>query len=262
MKMPLENVVVFRQNAPAGAPEAKFFEKHDVKITGHVFRIVPLDRHHIDAVARLHREAIPAAFTSFLGESFLKVFYRTLIESRYCFGFSAVDENDNVLGYITGASRLSKFSREFLMRNFLTVPFLILPKLLSWKIIKSVFQSMFMSKQDRKKDLPEAEIVSVAVTTEARGMGIGKCLMNAALAEFVRQSVQQVKVMVGDKLPANEYYLKSGFKWVEHLEFGSKKGNANVYVKQLLESPNTSSLADRYLPRYVVPKFGNVKKIA
>lgn len=259
MKTLLENVVAFRRNALSGGPEAKVSEKQDVKKSEPVFRIIPLSCHHIDAVARLHREAIPSAFTSFLGESFLKIFYRTLIESRYCFGFSAVDENNNVLGYITGASRLSGFSREFLMRNFLTVPFLILPKVLNWKIVKSVFQILLMGRQDRKKDLPEAEIVSVAVMTEARGMGIGKCLMNVAIAEFIRHGVQQVKVMVGDKLPANEYYLKSGFEWAEHLEFGSKKGSANVYVKKLLESPKASPLACRYLPKYFVPKFGHVK---
>jgi hypothetical protein len=71
--------------------------------------------------------------------------------------------------------------------------------------------------------------------------------------------VQQVKVMVGDKLPANEYYLKSGFEWVEHLEFGSKKGSANVYVKKLRASPKTSSLADRYSSKCFVPQFGLAK---
>jgi ribosomal protein S18 acetylase RimI-like enzyme len=260
--MQLEKALAFRQNTLSGGPEAKVFEKHDVKKSKPALRIIPLSYRHIDAVARLHREAIPAAFTSFLGESFLKIFYRTLIESRYCFGFSAVDENDNVLGYITGASRLSGFSRDFLMRNFLTVPFLILPKVLSWKIVKSIFQSLFMSRQDRKKDLPEAEIVSVAVVPQARGMGIGKRLMNVALDEFVRHGVQQVKVMVGDKLPANQYYIKSGFEWVEHLEFGSKKGSANVYVKKLRASPKTRLLADRCSPKCFVPQVGLAKRIA
>ena len=260
MTMLLENTVAFRRNALSGGPRARSFEKHDIKKSELVFRIIPLSYHHIDAVARLHREAIPSAFTSFLGESFLKIFYRTLIESSYCFGFSVVDENNNVLGYITGASRLSGFNRDFLMRNFLTVPFLILPKVLSWKIFKSIFQSLFMGRQDRKKDLPEAEIISVAVVPQFRGMGIGRRLMNVALAEFIQNGVQQVKVMVGDKLPANEYYRKLGFEWVEHLEYGSKKGNANVYVKKLLASPKTSLLADRYPPKnYFVPQFGFAK---
>jgi len=41
------------------------------------------------------------------------------------------------------------------------------------------------------------------------------------------------KVLVGDKLSANEFYRRMGFEFVTHITYNSEKMDANVYMKDL-----------------------------
>ena len=62
------------------------------------------------------------------------------------------------------------------------------------------------------EDLPQAEVLSIAVSSQARGKGIGKVLMKTAMDEFVRRGIKQVKVAVwaGNEV-ANKFYQRCGF---------------------------------------------------
>ena len=88
-----------------------------------------------------------------------------------------------------------------------------MPKVFSFARIKSIIQNLMMPGDHEKMELPDAEVVSVAVDGSLRGTGIGKQLMERAFAEVEKRQVAEVKVSVGEKLPANHYYQKLGFDW-------------------------------------------------
>lgn len=81
-------------------------------------------------------------------------------------------------------------------------------------------------------DLPSAEVLSIAVSEPARGKGIGKALMHAALDEFRRRGIDRVKVAVGDtNQTANAFYRRCGYHLAaerEHHGLGM-----NIYVISL-----------------------------
>ena len=197
--------------------------------------ICPLTDEHIEAIVLLHEKEIRYGFASYLGRDFLKYLYKTFVGFEYGFALLAVDHNGKITGFITGATNLSKFYKRFLQKYSLIAGFLVLPKLLRWKAIKSVYQDLLYPSQEAQRDLPEAEIVSIAVLPKARGQGIGSLLTEAAFGEFKKQGVNKIKVLVGDRLQANEFYCRMGFEFVTHITYKSEKMDANVYVKDLIQ---------------------------
>lgn len=161
------------------------------------------------AVARLHICGISEGFISSLGERFVRYLYQGISESDDAFGFVAV-RDEKVLGFIACAESVGAVYRQVLKKHFLALVFSILPKLLHWRIIKNAAETLLYPVKAHD-NLPRAEILSIVVGEEARGTGVGKMLMAAALEEFRRRGIAEVKVMVGEWLPANEFYKKVGF---------------------------------------------------
>jgi ribosomal protein S18 acetylase RimI-like enzyme len=196
--------------------------------------ICQLNYEHIDAVVMLHQREINYGFSSYLGRNFLKYLYKTFIRCEYGFALVAADRNGQVTGFIAAATNLSKFYKRFLRKYSLIAGFLVLPKLFRWKAIKSLYQDLLYPSEEAQHDLPKAEIVSVAVSPNARGQGIGSLLTKTAFEEFRKRGVHKIKVLVGDRLQANEFYRKMGFGFVTHITYDSEKMDANVYVKDLM----------------------------
>jgi ribosomal protein S18 acetylase RimI-like enzyme len=66
---------------------------------------------------------------------------------------------------------------------------------------------------DVPKNLPQAEILSIAVSPEAHGRGIGAMLMQAAFDEFRRRGILHLKVSVWvGNATAIKFYLRCGFE--------------------------------------------------
>jgi len=206
------------------------------KKNNQLINISPLTYRHIDPIVLLHKKEINYGFASYLGKDFLKYLYKTFIECKYGFALVAADHNGNIIGFITGVTSLSKFYKRFLQKYSLITGFLILPKLLRWKTVKSVYQDLLYPSEKTQYDLPEAEIVSVAVSPDARGQGIGRLLTEAAFEEFKKRGINKIKVLVGDRLQANGFYRRMGFEFVTHVTYNSDKMDANVYVKDLIQN--------------------------
>lgn len=205
------------------------------KKNNQAINIRPLTPGHINTIVVLHEKEINYGFASYLGGGFLKYLYKTFIGCEYGFAFVATDRNGKVTGFITGVTNLSKFYKRFLQKYSLIAGFLVLPKLLHWKAIKSVYQDLLYPSEETRHNLPKAEIVSVAVLPHARGRGIGRLLTEAALEEFRKRGVNKIKVLVGDRLQANNFYRRMRFEFITRITYNSEKMDANVYVKDLIQ---------------------------
>ena len=80
--------------------------------------------------------------------------------------------------------------------------------------IKQIFQTLRYPSQVGA-ELPPAEVLSIAVSEGARGKGIGRALVAAALAQLSARGIQQAKVAVSaDNAVANRFYRRCGFELV------------------------------------------------
>ena len=142
-------------------------------------------------IAQLHRSAIDTGFLPRLGTPFLTVLYWALIRSPSATVIVAGGEKP--IGFVAGVENTSRFYRDFMTRWGLLALVASLPRLFSPSIVRRARETF---RYGRDGGVP-AELLSMAVDTHARGLGLGRRLGEELLARMHRASVPKVKVVVG-----------------------------------------------------------------
>lgn len=166
------------------------------------------------ALTAIHMAEIPWGLLSGMGPRFVDAFYQTLLDSSYGFAFLA-ERDGQVVGFSTGVVQWRRFYQAFVLRN-------------EWLAIKTVARKIVggglrrlveTSKYTAAGSLPDAELVSIAVSPEARGTGVADALVRAVLDEFSRRGIEWVRVTTaGDNHAAARVYERSGFTLLHRAE--------------------------------------------
>ncbi|MGD0784739.1 MAG: GNAT family N-acetyltransferase [Sedimentisphaerales bacterium] len=182
-------------------------------------------------IAKLHISGIPTGFISSLGKEFVEVLYEAIAEDKNSFGFVAV-EDDKVLGFVAFSLNLSRLYKYVALKKGFKFAFVLAKRMLSLQIIKKVWDNLFYPSKMKKMDLPDAELLSIAVAHEGRGKGIAKQLVDAGFEECRKRGIDKVKVLVAaDNEAANKLYKKCGFEF--KIQIDSHGVSSNVYVAEV-----------------------------
>ena len=113
-----------------------------------------------------------------------------------------------VVGFAAAATDLGALYREFVLRDGVVAGTLAAPRLVrSWRKVVETLRYPAAS-----GDLPDAEVLAVAVSPAAAGAGLGARLVAAATDELGRRGVPAVKVVTGaDNVAALRLYERCGF---------------------------------------------------
>jgi glycosyltransferase involved in cell wall biosynthesis/ribosomal protein S18 acetylase RimI-like enzyme len=145
----------------------------------------------VPALARLHGDVLPESFMARLGTRFLRRFYAALLSDPNAVVLVA-DAAGAVVGFATGSASLSSFARRFYVRNALRTA----PALLRGGALRRAFES---ARYARKHDAwPDAELVSLAVSPDARGRGVGRLLTAGIVAALGELGAREVKVFTAE----------------------------------------------------------------
>ncbi len=189
---------------------------------------------HLSEVAQLHIEGIKEGFMHSLGRKFVRLLYQAVIESDKAFGFVAVRDG-KVLGFISCAENTGAVSKVVLRRNLFKLLWAYLPKMLRLKNIKNSIETLLYSVR-RGNDLPSAELLAIVVAQEARGLGLGKKLVETSCNEFRRRGIGVFKTMVDELFLSNDFYKHIGFKPVgKYCHHGDMH---NTYVLEIEKREN------------------------
>ena len=184
-------------------------------------QILPLSAEHVSEVARLHMTGISEGFLSSLGEKFLCCLYGAAAESEMSFGYVAVDKG-KVLGFVSCAESTGGLYKAILKKYLHKLLWACLPAMLKPRNIKHALETLFYPARV-EGDLPSAELLSIVVSQEARGLGLGRKLVEACSDEFRRRGIGSFKAMVFEKFPSNSFYQRVGFKSVgKYCQHGSE----------------------------------------
>ncbi|HPF69250.1 MAG TPA: GNAT family N-acetyltransferase [Candidatus Krumholzibacteria bacterium] len=137
-------------------------------------------------IAGLHAAGITEGFLSTLGEPFLAALYRGIAGGRDS-GVIVARENGRVLGFISWARDVKGCYRSVLLRRGLALAWALLPNALRPAFYRKVFQTLrYPADHGGLADGGAAaapairpELLSMAVSSEARGKGVGKFLVAA-----------------------------------------------------------------------------------
>lgn len=177
--------------------------------------IVPLAPNHAPDAARLHIEGQPGTFLSALGPEVLTALYRVLPSMRTGVGVAAVDDDGNLLGFISATTSVSKFFIEIGTRQLVPLlPPLMKqlvrhPGLIFHTLQTATYPFLVHTKED---DPPPIEMLSIMVESGHRNEGIGGKMV-AALADVCRErGVNELVLTVDSKnVGAQRFYKRYGF---------------------------------------------------
>ena len=208
--------------------------------------VKPMTTAHAKAAARLHRGRIPTGFLSKLGSLFLRQLYAAIPSSPSGFGFVWQDPSGEVLGFITCAESTGRLYKQSLKRRGLLMALPLVKFVLRPSFIKRMLETLRYP-SEVSQELPQAEVLSIAVARHAAGKGVGKALMSAALEGLTRRGIDNVKVACAAANDvANAFYRRCGFELVQTQEHHGLP--MNLYVAKDLKSrptPVEQAPADR-----------------
>lgn len=165
-------------------------------------------------IARIHQEAIKKGFLSSLNTEFLCKFYEALIASKYSFCVAAT-QNSGIVGFVSGVTDMNAFYRYFFTHYFFVSTFIISPKVFNPSVLKKIIENIFYPK--KTKDLPSAELLTIAVKKEFQGKGVGGALLKKFIEEMKNRQTPIFKVLVGKNLQAVGFYRKNGFEQIKEI---------------------------------------------
>ena len=186
---------------------------------------------YVEQVAALHIQCISTGFISSMGIDFVTYLYEAIVQSNSSFGVVAV-RNKKVLGFAAFTTNINTLYKSIVWRKGLKFALLLAGHMCSLKRIKRMFETLFYPRRIKNKDLPSAELLSIAVAPEEQRKGLAGQLIEMGFRDYRKAGVDKVKVLIGaDNEAGNQLYLKSGFEPAgQIINHGLP---SNVYVAQI-----------------------------
>ncbi len=181
-------------------------------------------------IARLHKEYIASGFLSSMGTPLLELVYNSMINSDVAFCIVARDDT-RVIGFASGTTSMSGFYKQFIKDNFFRTFVLLIPKVLNPSYMKKILESLFYPIR-KKKDMPDAELLSIVVNKDYQGKGISRDLFLELVCEFRKRNVNKFKVVAGNNLlAARKFYEKMGGVLLDEIEVHDGE-KSKVYIHE------------------------------
>jgi len=179
-------------------------------------------------IAKIHKQEINQGFLSQLGVKFLSKLYERMISSENSFVIVSKD-NDEIIGFINGCTNLKKFYKDFLRKYIFWAIIILLPKFLNFATITKILETLKYSKK-KEKNLPETELLTIAVKKEFHGQKIAQKMFDFFVNEMKNRKIKQFKVVVGKNLlRAIGFYEKMGFKFDSSASIHKNK-SSRIYI--------------------------------
>lgn len=182
-------------------------------------------------VARLHMENINQGFLATLGERFLTQMYAA-IDSGETSVLLVEEREGRVVGFVTGASGMGAIYKRMLRRP-LSLGVAMLPVLFSVSRLKRIFEILrYSGGGGLPEGVPDAELLSIAVASHARGQQVADRLYQRLVEHFRGEGLEAFRIIVGSALePAHRFYRRMGAEPIATVEV--HKGESSVlYVHQ------------------------------
>lgn len=195
----------------------------------------PMRSEDLPEIVRIHMRSFPNFFLTFLGPRFLELLYRNIALDPE--GILLVADIDGrAAGFVTGVTRQAGFYQRLIRRQAWAF---------AWAAAGAAFQRPAIIPRlwralhrpgDAAQSAAEACLMSIAVSPEFQGQGLGKHLVEAFCRELVArgESVVCLTTDRDDNTAINHFYQQLDFKLVRW--FVTPEGRTmNEYIRNLQE---------------------------
>lgn len=161
-------------------------------------------------VARLHIDNINQGFLATLGIGFVSLMYQAIDEAHD--SVLLVEERDGcVAGFVSGGCGMGAIYKRMLHFPF-RVGCTLLPSLLRPRRLLRILEILRYSRGHiLPADLPDAELLSIAVDPACRGQQVAEQLYRRLEDHFRGAGIASFRIIVGEPLaPAHRFYQRMG----------------------------------------------------
>jgi len=97
------------------------------------------------------------------------------------------------------------------MRNGIFILPLIIPKILSFRKIRRIFETLIYPQKKESIALPKNEILNFCISSDFQRKGIGKKLFKVLVSEFKNLNFNKIKIVTGlSQIKAQRFYESLG----------------------------------------------------
>jgi len=202
----------------------------------------------IRQAAQIQIEELPEGFLSSLGLQALALIFEHAAVSEYGILVVAVQE-ERVVGYVMGATDVSRFYMDFMRRKTFQALVHFLPRLISISRLKKALETLLYPARRERPQGPSvrAELLDLAVSGPYQGQGVAQELFQRLVREFARRGVGSFQIPTSQGLHrAHRFYEKMGARRIGSLEV--HRGE-QTYIYQYDIHIDPSSGTDALHPR-------------
>lgn len=197
---------------------------------------------YINTILNIHKEAFPDFFLTRLGDSFLKIYYSSVIKNEKSLFIGLFNKNE-LVGFCCTATISKNFNKLIIRDNLLPFMFLGLLLLVTKpRYLYGLFRNMTKKSPSVHDRSEYAELLSIAVKNNYQGCGLGKKMVQYTENELVK--LNQLQISLTTDLYNNEktiiFYQKLGYKILYEL---TAWPNRKMYrmLKELNPSKSSAS---------------------
>lgn len=181
-------------------------------------------------IAKLQKHNVSSGFLSSLDDKNLAAIYSSIINQKKNFGILATDHKIPV-GFILLTENCGSLYQDFIKNNFWLGVKIFSTKIFSPVTIRKIIDHFFYPR--KRKSLPEAELLSIAVEKACRRQGVAKKLAIMGIKELRSRKIKEFITIVGTRLTASNNFMQSiGGKKIAEIEV-HRGGKSNVYIWKL-----------------------------
>jgi ribosomal protein S18 acetylase RimI-like enzyme len=192
----------------------------------------PMTAGDVKDVVRIHLDAFPRFFLSFLGARFLRELYRAIIGEADGISFVAIAEG-RIIGFVAGTASASGFYRRAARQRWWRFGFASAGAFLRRPaILPRLLRALYAPPKSGSPDA--ALLMSLAVDPQVHRSGAGSALTAAFVSEAGRRGRKAV-VLTTDREgneAVNTFYVRNGFQLLR--DFATPEGRAmNEYIRYI-----------------------------
>ena len=165
-------------------------------------------------IAKIHLESFPNFFLTTLGYSFLKTYYKSCSKSKEAISICAIDnETKKILGFAVGCLNSKGFNKKLIFSNlgayfYQTLILLFTKPVALIRLFKNLGKGNVLSDKGNN-----AELLSIGVTPDQSGLGIGQNLLTKFEIQVREKGVNIITLTTDEDSNDSvlKFYKKTGY---------------------------------------------------
>lgn len=186
-----------------------------------------LENIDIQEIVDIHTLAFENYFLTKLGENFLTIYYKSVLESKNGFILGYFDDSMTLLGFAATTSKSSDFNKNLIINNFISYCFLGLNLVFTKPMtIIRLMKNLKKTDGNFEDDGAYAELLSIGINPRMQGQGLGKVLL-IEVENYLRNQGVEVLSLTTDFYDNEQgigFYSKMGYnKFYDFFSFPNRR---------------------------------------